>query len=75
MSETKTEPIKPPWTAEITIGLNRLQNDRNFHPYTCGNCRAVLVATTEGWKCPADGCGYTQDWAHPVPPWFMSGTP
>lgn len=70
-----SESIHPPWDAETTIALNRIQNDRYFHPYTCGTCRAVLVATTEGLKCPTDGCGYTQDWAHPVPPLFMENIP
>jgi hypothetical protein len=23
-----------------------------------------LVATTDGWTCPQEGCGYTQAWAH-----------
>lgn len=23
-----------------------------------------LVATVDGWRCPAQTCDYTQDWAH-----------
>lgn len=69
------ETIKAPWDAATTIGLNRIQCDRNFHPYTCGKCRTLLVATSNGWICPAEDCDYTQDWAHPVPSWLMAGNP
>lgn len=56
---------RAPWTAEEVANLNEFQNAGYMHPFTCGSedCRAVLVATPEGWTCPA-GCGYTQDWAH-----------
>lgn len=40
-----------------------------MHPFTCGgttgdgrDCRHDLVATEDGWVCPA--CAYTQNWAH-----------
>jgi len=62
--------IRPPWTAEQVLALNRWQASNDVHPFTCGNKNAdvehkndgVLVATEHGWVC--QDCGYTQDWAH-----------
>lgn len=62
--------VKAPFTEQQVKSLNDFQESGCFHPFTCGgktkegkDCRADLVATKEGWICPA-GCGYTQDWAH-----------
>jgi hypothetical protein len=51
------------WTPEQVAALNRYQEQGQFHPYTCGGaeCREVLYATEDGWKCPK--CPYTQTWA------------
>lgn len=70
--------IQVPWTAEQIEGLNRYQQNRRVHPYTCGNRSApghkeyaeahgerdvgILIATERGWVCPV--CDYTQEWAH-----------
>jgi hypothetical protein len=60
------------FTDEQIKSLNEYQHAGKFHPFTCGGNRTdehhldgegILVATTEGWKCPY--CSYTQDWAHP----------
>lgn len=66
--------IRAPWTAEEVELLNRFQNLGFVHPFTCpadgehGSKRhsdhRILVATTEGWRCEWDNCGYRQDWAH-----------
>lgn len=61
--------INAPFTNEQVDNLNRFQRFGIFHPFTCGNDDhegndRTLVATTEGWVCPKDGCGYTQKWAH-----------
>ena len=53
-----------PFTDEQVKNLNAFQHAGCVHPFTCGNCRADLVATKDGWICPTEGCGYTQDWAH-----------
>lgn len=56
--------IFAPFDEETINKLNIWQNRIDVHPLTCGNenCRAVLVATTKRWICPA--CNYTQNWAH-----------
>jgi hypothetical protein len=56
--------IKAPFSQVQVFFLNKFQETRRFHPFTCGGdgCRANLVATTDGWRCP--NCDYTQDWAH-----------
>jgi hypothetical protein len=66
------------FTEEQVSELNRYQEERQFHPYTCcsggentPNCQrrsgkneGILIATTEGWVCP---CGeYKQYWAHDI---------
>lgn len=55
--------IKTPFTEEQIKKLNIQQNSGRVHPYTCGNvdCRAILIATEEGWICP--NCDYKQNWA------------
>jgi hypothetical protein len=59
--------IHAPWTSEQVDALNAFQKGGGFHPYTCGGDHAGpspdLVATTDGWRCPQDGCEYRQDWA------------
>lgn len=60
---------RAPWTPDQVASLNGYQKSGVFHEYTCGNdlCpgvsgqKAVLVATPDGWRCPA--CIYTQAWA------------
>jgi len=59
--------IRAPWSDSFVSGLNEYQASGRFHPFTCGgvgddDCREILVADREGWKCPK--CDYTQDWAH-----------
>ena len=57
--------IDAPWTMAQVVSLNRFQHFGYMHPFTCGQeeCRALLVATTEGWLCPVIACGYKQNWA------------
>lgn len=68
--------ITAPFEPEQVAILNEYQALGVFHPFTCGNevmhrdpakmeewQDALLVATPEGWVCPDEGCGYTQDWA------------
>jgi hypothetical protein len=69
--------LAAPWTADQVDNLNRYQRLAAYHPFTCGrrdehpDDPGVLVATPEGWDCPADGCDYRQGWAHP----FMAAPP
>lgn len=56
--------MKAPFTNEQVKALNEFQNSGMFHPFTCGKCRADLVAHQDGWHCPNPQCDYTQDWAH-----------
>ena len=56
--------LKAPWTPEQVVNANAWQQCEHFHPYTCGDCRADLLATEDGWVCSTGDCGYTQDWAH-----------
>jgi len=85
LSATPTSPpdhigpsfVAAPWSDEQLENLNRYQTAGLFHPYTCGrrdehpDDPGVLVAERDGWRCPADGCGYRQTWAHP----FMAAPP
>lgn len=57
--------VRAPWTRAHVTWLNELQRSGKVHPWTCGNCRANLVATVRGWICPY--CDYTQDWAIAMP--------
>jgi len=61
------------WTQEQVDALNRLQQIKMYHPYTCPNRGdgkheegkrdlGLLVATTKGWLCP--DCGYRQNLVH-----------
>lgn len=59
--------ITAPFTVEQADALNRYQRAGQFHPYTCGKCRQVLVATENGWICPSTACDYTQNWAWSPP--------
>ena len=58
----------PPWSPQQVINLNCFQHAGKFHPFTCPRDGTVLVATPNGWVCPAADrsweCSYTQDWAH-----------
>lgn len=83
------EHINVPWSQVEVDALNAWQNCDMVHAYTCGGNRmdaahrkyqsehggdfGQLVATTDGWMCPA--CDYRQNWAHgfsaqplPAPP-------
>lgn len=60
--------IEAPFTDEQVDLLNAYQRSGRFHPYTCGQCRQVLIATPTGWKCPSVACDYKQNWAwEPLP--------
>lgn len=72
MSESKPDRWVAPWTDEQVATLNALQDDPQFHSYTCPGdnhreCRThgrMLSATRDGWVC---NCGsYKQRWAHAV---------
>lgn len=70
--------IEAPFDEAQVAALNAWQADPMRHPFTCGNDRSdaahavqaaaagsepgLLVATADGWRCPA--CGYAQGWAH-----------
>ncbi len=57
--------LKAPWTPEQVEALNRYQSSGFVHEFTCGGDHPgsrVLLATTEGWRCPT--CDSRQDWAH-----------
>jgi hypothetical protein len=58
-----THPIYAPWTDEQVRNINAWQKSGKIHPFTCGVCRADLVATTQGWKCNTRNCNYAQTWA------------
>jgi hypothetical protein len=71
--------LTTPWTPEQVHHLNHFQQAGRMHPFTCGqrdqhrDNPGILIATKNGWHCPADGCDYTQNWAHtfmaaPLPP-------
>lgn len=60
-----------PWDGTQCAVLNKMQGERQFHPYTCPGEMATcsrqreLIATADGWICK---CGhYRQAWAHAVP--------
>lgn len=64
--------IIAPWTQAQVDNLNQRQQREDLHPYTCGidsSHHPVLLATVNGWRCPADqfgGCLYSQNWAHTI---------
>lgn len=63
-------PWRVPFTARQVQLLDAYQRSGQFHPYTCGDHshrRGPLTPTADGWRCPEEGCLYTQDWAHPIP--------
>lgn len=54
--------IRPPWTNEEVVALNKFQSDGSWHPFTCPNDTSKsLIATKDGWVCPDKD--YTQFWA------------
>lgn len=57
-----------PWTPEQVDQLNKWQQAEYVCPFSCKNehlCdNDILIATTEGWECPEQKCGYKQNWAH-----------
>lgn len=74
--------LTAPWTPQQVAALNAYQTAGIMHPYTCGGvklgrgrCRRVLVAITDGWRCPRRGCRYQQDWAHDwtAGEWLLEG--
>lgn len=55
--------------AELIKKITEFQHNSAFHPLTCGNDSShhpVLEAKEINGKillvCPAENCGYTQDW-------------
>lgn len=58
--------IYAPWNKEQVENLNRFQQAGRMHPFTCGDCGAVLKATLLGWVCKGQmgECRHSQDWAH-----------
>lgn len=53
------------FTQDQTDSINAFQACGYWHPFTCGDhCGATLIATVDGFICPTENCGYTQDWAH-----------
>jgi hypothetical protein len=56
--------VSAPFTDDQVASLNACQAEVSWHPFTCGTdeCRAVLKAEPDGWRCPR--CGYRQGWAH-----------
>ena len=64
MTAMDSDKREAPWAPEEVAALNAWQADGRFHPYTCGDCGAALVATEAGWSCPTEGCTYAQAWAH-----------
>jgi len=70
MSDIWESKIQAPFNEEQVQKLNEYQQNKSFHPYTCGGgygcCKRDIsyAATKDGWICP---CGvYTQNWAHTV---------
>lgn len=57
------EQVKAPWSTEQVANLNEFQSLALMHPFTCGQCRADLRATEDGWVCDHCGGGVVQDWA------------
>ena len=56
--------IAAPWDEATVHALNACQHGGGFHGFTCAeHSNTLLVANTDGWHCPARGCGYWQDWA------------
>ena len=53
--------VYSPWTADEVRNLNFRQ--KVFHPYTCEDCGAVLIAEEFGWICSNPYCDYMQNWA------------
>ena len=64
--------IIPPWDRDTVRGLNRWQANGYVHPFTCAQCRAVLIATKSGWACPVSDGHDRQGWAWAV---MASGGP
>ena len=70
--------IQAPFTEEQVQAINQYQQEGQFHPFTCGSGKrtdenhkygeGILVATTEGLKCPF--CDYKQNWAYDFTEWF-----
>lgn len=60
--------MKAPWTKQQVEKLQKYQNDKSNHPYTCVNCseqneNTILIPNCDGWYCPR--CDLVvQDWAH-----------
>lgn len=57
------EKLHAPWTDDEVRALNICQQQGRIHPFTCKNGH-VIRARNSGWYCPAEGCTYTQSWAH-----------
>ncbi len=53
-----------PFSSDQVLSLKEHQKCQHIHPFTCGDCGAILEPTTDGWICPVDGCEYTQNWCN-----------
>jgi hypothetical protein len=54
--------IQAPFTEGQVASLNAYQRCGQLHEFTCGKCKAMLVANRDGWTCQ---CGqWRQTWAH-----------
>lgn len=64
------ELVTTPFTDEQVVTLTKFQTGGWWHPFTCGrrsehpDNEGVLIATTDGWRCPDEDCWYVQNWAH-----------
>ena len=50
-----------PWTKEQVVMLEKRQDDKTKHPYTC-ECGLDLIPSIDGWYCSK--CEYQQTWCH-----------
>ena len=76
--------LELPWTEKQVDGLNQWQAASWTESYTCEERSrhpldpGILVARTDGWHCPVEGCTYVQKWALVVtahPEWWMYQDP
>ena len=58
-----SDSVVAPFNAEQVESINGFQKSGAFHPFTCGICRADLIAREDGLYCEHDD--YTQNWVHP----------
>ncbi len=57
--------IYAPFTDAQVRALQTWQETPALHPFTCStHSETALLASSDGWHCPVEGCTYTQNWAH-----------